>query len=529
MNDAASRTPGSNGRSAEELRALLDAAVDAVVVIDHKGRIETFNHAAEILFGYAAAEMIGRSVNLLMPEPFRSAHDGYMERYLQTGEARIIGIGREVNAQRRDGTVFPVSLAVGRVGGSEPPRFVGFIRDITALTHAINELRRERDRAQRNEELLQHAQELANLGNFDIHVPSMADDYCSPQLLRILGVEQRGGAAAFAAMIEDTVHLDDREHFMRAWREALRHVHRLNLEYRIRRPDSGVRRVHLLADVSGSAQGARIVGTLHDITERDEALEQVRLAQERLAHVARLSTMGEMAAGLSHEINQPLTAIATYAQACQRLLGADETPVSAELREALSQIGRQALRAGEVIRRLRSMVRNREFRRETIDCNELIRDLAALAVTDARAADVRLTLDLASGLPPVTGDPIQLQQVLLNLVRNAIDALAESESAQREIVVRTSLSAGSDLEIAVIDRGPGVPADVALKLFSPFFTTKPQGTGLGLAISSTIVRTHGGRLGYRANPGGGACFYFTLPTTGGVPDDATSGDGIRRR
>jgi C4-dicarboxylate-specific signal transduction histidine kinase len=271
-----------------------------------------------------------------------------------------------------------------------------------------------------------------------------------------------------------------------------------------------------LAEVSSSAQGVRLMGALHDITERNEALEQVRLAQERLAHVARLSTMGEMAAGLSHEINQPLTAIATYAQACQRLLGSDETPVSAELREALSQIGKQALRAGEVIRRLRSMVRSREFRRETIDCNELIRDLAALAVIDARAADVHLTLDLAPGLPPVTGDAIQLQQVLLNLVRNAIDSLVGSKSAQREIVVRTALGAGGDVEIAVIDRGPGVSHDVAVKLFTPFFTTKAQGTGLGLAISSTIVRAHGGRLGYRENLEGGACFYFTLPTTGGT-------------
>jgi two-component system sensor kinase FixL len=516
MNDWSRTNPNAGGQSAEELRALLDAAVDAVVVIDHTGDIQTFNRAAEVMFGYTAAEIVGRNVSLLMPEPFRSAHDGYIQRYLHTGEARIIGIGREVNAARRDGTVFPVSLAVGRVGGSDPPRFVGFIRDITTLAHAVNELRRERDRAQRNEELLQRAQELANLGNFDIHSPPMPDDYCSPQLLRILGVEGHSGAAAVAEMIQDAIHPDDREHFKAAWREALKQPRRLDIECRIQRPDSGIRRVHVLADVSISAQGMRLVGTLHDITERNEALEQVRLAQERLAHVARLSTMGEMAAGLSHEINQPLTAIATYAQACQRLLGAEVTPVSAELHEALGQIGKQALRAGEVIRRLRSLVRSREFRRETIDCNELIQDLAALAVTDARAADVRLILDLAPGLPPVTGDPIQLQQVLLNLVRNAIDSLADSGSAQREIVVRTALGEGGDVEIAVLDRGPGVPQDIAVKLFTPFFTTKAQGTGLGLAISSTIVRAHGGRLSYRENQDGGACFYFTLPTAGGT-------------
>lgn len=362
--------------AAEELQALLDAAVDAIIVIDSGGQIEKFNQAAEQMFGFSAAEIIGKNIALLMPEPDRSAHDAYLRRYSLTGEARIIGIGRDVQAQRRDGTVFPASLAVGRVAGTDPARFVGFIRDISARVAA------ERTAAQ---------------------------------------------------------------------------------------------------------------------------------AQERLTHVARLSTLGEMAAGLAHEINQPLAAITTYAQACQRQLDKGEAPDAADIREALVEIGRQALRASEVVRRLRSLVAKREVRRVPLRCNLLLEDVVSLARPDLRANDVRLRLDVAPGLPDVMMDPVQLQQVLINLLRNAIDATLQSGDARREITLR-ALSTLGNVEISVHDHGPGLGPDVLSKVFNPFFTTKPHGTGLGLAISRTIVQAHGGTLAHREEPGGGACFYFTLPT-----------------
>jgi two-component system sensor kinase FixL len=364
--------------AAQELSALLDAAVDAVIVIDAHGRIETFNRAAEQMFGFTAADMLGKNVSLLMPEPHRSAHDGYLKRYLSTGQARIIGYGREVEAQRHDGTVFPVSLAVGRVAGAEPPRFVGFIRDIS---------------------------------------------------------------------------------------------------------------------------------------ERVAAERAAAQAQQRLTHVARLSTMGEMAAGLAHEINQPLAAITTYAQACQRLLERSEQPDLADIRESLAQISRQALRAGEVIRRLRAFVTNREVRKEPIGCNRLIEDLVTLARPDLRAHDVQLKLEVEPDLPEIMADAIQLQQVLINLIRNAIDSTLQSGTERREIALR-AVTAPGGVEISVHDHGAGVEPGALAKLFNPFFTTKPQGTGLGLAISRTIVGAHGGKLTYRDEPGGGACFCFTLPALG---------------
>jgi two-component system sensor kinase FixL len=364
--------------AARDLRALLDAAIDAVIVINMRGQIETFNRAAEQMFGFSAAEVLGRNVSMLMPEPHRSAHDGYLQRYQETGEARIIGYGREVEAQRRDGSVFPASLAVGRVAGAEPARFVGFIRDISARVAA------ERAAAQ---------------------------------------------------------------------------------------------------------------------------------AQQRLTHVARLSTMGEMAAGLAHEINQPLAAITTYAQACQRLLERNEAPDVADLRESLAQISRQALRAGEVIRRLRAFVANREVRREPIGCNRLLEDLVTLALPDLRAHGVQLKLEIEADLPEVMADAIQLQQVLINLIRNAIDATLLNGTPRREIVL-CAVNTAEGVEISVHDHGSGVEPGTLAMLFNPFFTTKPQGTGLGLAISRTIVSAHGGKLAHRDEPGGGACFYFTLPVPG---------------
>ena len=373
MRETTAKNPAQGG--SQELRALLDAAVDAVIVIDATGHIEAFNPAAEKLFGFSAAEVLGRNVSMLMPEPDRSAHDGYMRRYLETGEARIIGIGREVQGQRRDGSTFPGALSVGRVAGAEPPRFVGFI---------------------------------------------------------------------------------------------------------------------------------------HDLTARVAAEQEIAQARERLMHVSRLSTMGEMAAGLAHEINQPLAAITTYAQACQHLMSQGAAADSEEIRESLVQISKQALRAGEVIRRLRAFVSNREVRPERVDCNRLLDDLAMLARPDSRANDVRLVFDVEEPLPPLMADPVQLQQVLLNLLRNAIDATLQGGAEQREIVLRAA-RVPEGVEISVRDHGPGVEPGAETNLFNPFFTTKAHGTGLGLAISRTIVLAHGGKLAYRPAVGGGACFHFTLP------------------
>ena len=625
-------------RAAGELRALLEAAVDAVIVIDHQGRITTFNPAAERLFGYRAIDLIGERVDVLMPEPYRSAHDGYLQNYLRTGRAQIIGIGRDVTAQRRDGTVFPASLAVGEIPGSKPPRFVAFIHDISSRQAALDELRRERDRAQsyldlaqvmlvaidgggrialinrkgceilgyteaelvgrdwfincvperhreaaraalsaaldgraeppayaedtvltragsskliawratlvrdeqglavgllssgediseqrrseralrRSESLLRSAQAIAHLGNFEAHMPG-GPLHWSEQMYAIVGRDAADGPVGPQQFAARYVHPDDRVRYQRDWQRALAETGKFDLEYRLLRGDGSTRAVHSLAQILPAPDGDSLVitGTLHDVTERKLADEELRQSQERLTHVARLSTMGEMAAGLAHEINQPLTAIATYSQAAVRMIDRSGGIEPAELRDPLLQITAQALRAGEVIRRLRGFVRNRAAHTEPLDVNRLIEELRVLAEPDARLNDVRLTIELAPGLPAISADPVQLQQVLLNLIRNAIDATLEAPAAPREVRVTSQLVA-EGVEVAVIDRAGGIPAAVAAQLFNPFFTTKPEGTGLGLAISRSIIRAHRGKLGHRPTLGGGTTFYFVLPPLPGA-------------
>lgn len=357
------------------LQALLDAAVDAIILIDHRGTILAMNRASEGLFQLRSQEAIGDNVRRLMPPEMAQHHDGFIARFLATREARVIGTGREVEAQRADGSRFPARLSIGEVAGSDPPHFVGFI---------------------------------------------------------------------------------------------------------------------------------------HDLTQQREIEAEGRRVQERLSQVARFAALGEMAAGVAHELNQPLSAIATYAQACDRMLQAPDADVP-EVRDALKQISAQALRAGEIIHRLRYLMGGRETERCSSDINKVVEELPALAATDLRQHRATLHLDLAEGLPTVAIDRVQVQQVLLNLLRNALEALTESAAKLRDITISTCRVEDGEVEIAVRDHGPGVDEATVARMFDPFYTTKREGTGLGLAISRTIARAHQGKLGYRAAEGGGAVFFLRLP------------------
>jgi two-component system, LuxR family, sensor kinase FixL len=230
----------------------------------------------------------------------------------------------------------------------------------------------------------------------------------------------------------------------------------------------------------------------------------------RLLHVSRMATIGEMAAGVAHELNQPLTAIANYAQACVRLLERPGTD-HAELRQALSEITAQAGRAAEIIRRLRSLARAQQSARTCVGVNALIRELIELVESDARLHGVQLSLDLAENLPEVVVDAGQIQHVILNFVRNSLEALASQPSGIGSVEIRSSLTPQGEVEVAVSDNGPGPTSEAMSRLFDPFFSTKESGTGMGLAISNTIARLHGGSVGYRPNRPVGASFHILLP------------------
>ena len=245
------------------------------------------------------------------------------------------------------------------------------------------------------------------------------------------------------------------------------------------------------------------------LQEREEEM------RHRITHLTRVSTMGEMASSIAHEVNQPLTAIATYAQACRRMLESGQAGLP-EAQEVLTRIATEALRAGGIIHRLKDMVRRQESRWTQCDVNALIRDLQQLASVDARLHSVKLHFELARGLPPVLADGIQVQQVVLNLIRNGIDAVEEVDQGKREVQVRTGMEGSRWIRVSVRDNGCGLGEEAAKNLFQPFFSTKREGIGMGLSISRSIVSAHRGRISFESNPGPGATFFFTLP----VLDDA---------
>lgn len=258
-------------------------------------------------------------------------------------------------------------------------------------------------------------------------------------------------------------------------------------------PSAPTRQAHSEAFLDGESPGVA-AGVLHG----------------RMLQVSRLATIGEMAAGVAHELNQPLTAIANYAQACDRLLSRPGASLD-DIRTALREITGQAVRAGDILRRLRSLAQSQPMRRERADLNATVEAIRDLILADARVHRARVQFDLAANLPAVSIDAVQIQHVILNLARNGLEALAEPGSPARELTVRTSRASDGDVEISVLDNGLGLSPQALERIFDPFFSTKPEGTGLGLAISNTVVRAHGGSLIHRPNTPTGACFSIRLP------------------
>ena len=488
-----------------EVLALLEATFDAAVLIDERGRILAFNPSAELMFGYRAVDALGRNVSMLMTSTDRAGHDGYIRRYLDEGQARILGTGRDVRVRHRDGSEFSVFLSVGRLPRTDPPQFIGYLHDTSLRRKALATLEKER---QLNRLYLDLAQVMLVATDRGGKVRLV-----NQRAIRVLGRPEEDLVGS--NWVDSCVAPDDRPAARSAFRQLLMigGDEPQGCEYHVRSSVGEDRfvtwRAVALRDADDVATGVMLSG--EDITDQRRAESEAHRALERMNSVSRLATMGEMAAGISHELNQPLAAIANYAQACARLLRMP-VPDTPEIGGALEQISVQALRAGEIIRRIRSLVRNEDVRREPHDINDLIREVHALLASDARVHDGRLGLDLAEPLPEVTVDGVQIQQVLMNLVHNAFEAQGnQHDGSPAEVRIATRITDTGDVEVSVNDRGPGLSGDLEQKIFEPFFTTKPSGTGLGLAISRSIIKAHSSRLGYRANEPQGACFFFVLP------------------
>lgn len=355
------------------LQSILDTMPDAMVVIDERGIVHSFSSAAERQFGYAAGEVIGKNLAMLMPSPYREEHDTYIARYLATGERRIIGIGRVVSGERKDGSTFPMELNVGEMRSGGQRFFTGFIRDLT---------------------------------------------------------------------------------------------------------------------------------------ERQETQTRLQELQAELVHVSRFTALGEMASNLAHELNQPMGAISNYLKGCRRLLMADRPPRKEVLMEAFDLAAEQAIRAGQIINRLREFVKRGESTRSIENISKIIEEAGALALVGAkeRAISTRYRLDPGTGV--VVVDKIQIQQVVVNLIRNAVEAMEEAQ--KRDLTISTTARDSDTVEVSIADTGPGLDEVVAAQLFQPFVTSKAHGMGMGLSICRTIVEAHGGRIWAEPNSPQGTVFRFTL-------------------
>jgi PAS domain S-box-containing protein len=317
-------------------------------------------------------------------------------------------------------------------------------------------------------------------------------------------------AVSFEELIQ-RIHPDDREVVEHGVRRALETRVDYRGEYRVLLTDGAARWIAARGRLHPDAQGkpARMMGVALDVTERKQAEQESVQHRNELARVARVSTVGQLASSLAHELNQPLGAILRNAEAAELFLQ-DPSPDLDEVRAILADIRKDDQRAGEVIERMRGLLKRRAVERRRLDVGLLAGEVLTLVRPDANARRVALALEANPALPSVEGDRVQLQQVLLNLVLNAVDAVKDNSAPDRRVGIRAR-PAGDTVEVSVTDNGHGIPADLLGRVFEPFFTSKPNGLGMGLAISRSIVEAHGGRLWAENNPAGGATFTFSLP------------------
>jgi PAS domain S-box-containing protein len=487
--------------SDERWRNLFENAPVGVALTDSRGRFVAANPAYQQMVGYSEAELRGLTPLDITHEDDRASSTAFSvadsggERYPQRLEKRY---------RRKDGVVIWAELSGFQVPVPESPPLVGGVAvDITDRKRAEDELRR-------SEASLAEGQQISHTGNWRWKVDNGEISW-SAEVRRIHAfdpVAPLPSVATFMAM----VHADDRPAFQEVLDRAVREGRRFEHEYRMVLRDGSIKHLHIVGrpDVTPSGE-LEYVGVVMDITERRHAEEALRDAQAELARVARLTTMGELAASIAHEINQPLAAIVTNGAGGLRWLNR-ETPALDEVREALSRVVSDGKRAAEVIRGLRALAKKSGPQLTTLDIDDVIRDVLALTRSEVQRHGVVLRTDLAASDRPVMGDRVQMQQVLLNLILNGIDAMRPVEDRPRELTLSSGLTEPESVLVAVEDTGAGLDPAIAPHIFEPFFTTKSDGLGMGLPICRSIIEAHGGRLWVAPRVPHGTAVRFTVPT-----------------
>jgi PAS domain S-box-containing protein len=486
-----------------QFRKLAENAPDIVMRLDADLRYSYVNPIVEEYTGLAPGALLGKT----------NQEVGIFEKNAQSWEASLRQVFSTGQTTMKEFTFNTVkgerhfeSRLVPELGTD------GSTKSVLAVTRDITDRRRAEEKLRQSEAYLAEAQRLSHTGSWAGTMQEIL--YWSPETFRIFGLDPAKGTPsydAFAALI----HPEDRVRFDQVIEGAVKAKKDFEIEWRIALPNATLRNLHTVGHpIVNEASGAvTLVGTVMDVTERkrtEEERERLRQVQADLAHVTRVTTMGELTASLAHEINQPIAATVTNAGACLRWLAA-QPPDLEEARQALGRIVKDGSRAGEVIARIRALVKKSPPQQDRLDINETIQEIILLTDTEVHRNRISLQTQLANDLPPILGDRIQLQQVVLNLIKNAVEAMSAVNDGPRELRVSSGKDESKGVLVVVRDSGPGLDPKALAHLFDTFYTTKPEGMGMGLAISRSIIEAHGGRLWATPNEPHGAVFQFTLP------------------
>ena len=502
--------------SEERYRVVVETASDAVVSIDDKGSIVFANPATATIFGYDPAELAGKPLTLLMPEYMRELHQTGFKRYLATGQRHMNWQGTELTALRKNGEEFPVEVSFGEITRDGHKTFTGFVRDISKRKQAEQALRR-------SEAFLAEGQHLGQIGSYSWRVATDEITW-SAELYRIYELEI--GVPVTPELIRSRVHPEDVTLIekMKMVEQAREGGPDFEWQYRLLMPDHSIKYMHAVAHSTRDQDGQlEYIASVQDVTARRLAEEARDKARSELTHVARVMSLGTLTASIAHEVNQPLSGIVTNASTCLRMLAADPPNVDGA-RETARRTIRDGNRASDVVARLRALFSKKEVTTESVDLNEATREVIALLLSELQRNRVILWPELADDLPPVTGDRVQLQQVILNLIRNGSDAMSSVEDRPRQLLIRTERDEGDRVRLTVQDAGTGFDPQAVDRLFEGFYTTKNDGMGIGLSVSRSIIESHHGRLWATLNNGPGAAFTFSIPRG---PEGATGAESDR--